>query len=147
MSRSTRRQPDEPLPFVSRHGHVLIALSADPTLRLRDLAALIGVTERSLRYILNDLQDAGYLTRTKIGRRNHHTVTTTAPLRHQALTHHTIGELIAAMAHQHDRHPPPAGDTPSALQIAERASPEIVETSPMRSGDVRDTKEVRPGVP
>ena len=57
--------------FLSNHGHVLIFLAQNPQARIRDIAAAVGITERSAQIILADLEAAGYLTKIKVGRRNH----------------------------------------------------------------------------
>lgn len=70
--------------FLTNHGHLLVAISRDPGGRIRDLAEQIGVTERAAQLILRDLEDAGYIDKEKIGRRNHYTVVTDSHLRHPA---------------------------------------------------------------
>ena len=80
--------------FLTNHAHVLECIAGEPTLRLRDIAASVGVTERAAATIVNDLVAAGYLTRTRIGRRNKYEVHEELPLRHPLHRHHTVGELI-----------------------------------------------------
>jgi DNA-binding Lrp family transcriptional regulator len=81
--------------FVTNHGHVLACIAADPTARLRDIAATVGITERTVAQIVSDLEQAGYLTKTRVGRSNHYEVHGELPLRHPQHRHHTVGELIA----------------------------------------------------
>ena len=80
--------------FLTNHAHVLERIAADPTLRLRGIATDVGITERTAASIVNDLVDAGYLTRTRVGRRNTYVVHDELPLRHPLHRHHTVGELI-----------------------------------------------------
>ena len=80
--------------FVTNHAHVLEAIATDPTIRLRDIAVDVGITERTAAQIVNDLEEAGYLTRTRDGRRNLYEVHEDLPLRHPRHRHHTVGELI-----------------------------------------------------
>src|SRR3954447_7925901 len=80
--------------FVTNHAHVLEAIATDPTIRLRDIAANIGITERTATQIVNDLEEAGYLTKSRDGRRNHYEVHKELPLRHPQHRHRTVGELI-----------------------------------------------------
>jgi Mn-dependent DtxR family transcriptional regulator len=80
--------------FVTNHAHVLECISADPTMRLRDIAESVGVTERTVAQIVNELELAGYLTRTRSGRRNRYEVHDKLPLRHPRHRHRTIGDLI-----------------------------------------------------
>src|SRR5919202_2239784 len=56
--------------FLTNHGVVLLCLAADPGQRLRDVAASVGITERAVQRIVADLEAGGYLTRTRVGRRN-----------------------------------------------------------------------------
>jgi hypothetical protein len=80
--------------FVTNHAHVLACIAADPDARLRDIAMRVGITERTAGQIVRDLELAGYLTKTRIGRRNRYDVHGELPLRHPEHRHHTAGELI-----------------------------------------------------
>jgi DNA-binding MarR family transcriptional regulator len=80
--------------FVTNHAHVLECISVDPNTRLRDIAESVGVTERTVAQIVNDLELAGYLTRTRTGRRNRYEVHDQLPLRHPRHRHRTVGDLI-----------------------------------------------------
>jgi predicted transcriptional regulator len=80
--------------FVTNHARVLEAIATDPTIRLRDIAREVGITERTAAQIVNDLEEAGYLTKTRDGRRNHYEVHQELPLRHPQHQHRTVGELI-----------------------------------------------------
>jgi DeoR/GlpR family transcriptional regulator of sugar metabolism len=80
--------------FVTNHAHVLEIIARDPTLRLRDIALAIGITERTAAQIVNDLEAAGYVSKVRNGRRNSYEVHTELPLRHPQHRHHTVGELI-----------------------------------------------------
>ena len=84
--------------FLSNHGHVLLGIAADPDIRLNDLADRVGITDRGVQLILTDLEQAGYLVKTKIGRRNHYTVRPNQPLRHPAESAHTVDELLGIFA-------------------------------------------------
>jgi predicted transcriptional regulator len=80
--------------FVTSHAHVLACIAADPEARLRDIAVTVGITERTAGQIVSELEDAGYLTKTRVGRRNTYEVHGDLPLRHPEHRHHTAGELI-----------------------------------------------------
>jgi Mn-dependent DtxR family transcriptional regulator len=80
--------------FVTNHAHVLEVIASDPTVRLRDIAPAVGITERTAAQIVNDLEAAGYLTKVRDGRRNRYEVHEELPLRHPRHRHHTVGELI-----------------------------------------------------
>lgn len=83
--------------FFTNHGHVLVCLAADPTIRTRDIAAQVGITERAAQGIISDLVDAGFVTRTKEGRRNRYEVHPDRPLRHPLEAEHTVGELLVTL--------------------------------------------------
>jgi DNA-binding IclR family transcriptional regulator len=79
---------------VTNHGHVLETIARDPTIRLRDVALIVGITERTAAQIVDDFVRAGYLTKIREGRRNRYEVHAALPLRHPQHRHRTIGELI-----------------------------------------------------
>lgn len=83
--------------FLSNHAHVLLALSVDPNLRLRELADRVGITERAVARIVSDLVSGGYLRVVKEGRRNVYTLDTALPLRHPVEAHATIQDLVRLM--------------------------------------------------
>lgn len=83
-----------PWTFFSNHAHVLIALSKDPTLRVRDLAMLVGITERAVANILADLEEAGVLSRERSGRRNVYEIEDDAPLRHPVESHRRVRDIL-----------------------------------------------------
>lgn len=86
--------------FLSNHGHVLLAIAADPTVRLRDVAERVGITERAAQLIVADLEEGGYLTRTRVGRRNTYEITRHQPFRHPAEAGHEVDDLIAIFVQQ-----------------------------------------------
>jgi DNA-binding MarR family transcriptional regulator len=83
--------------FLTNHAHVLLQLALEPDIRLRDIAARVGITERAAHAIISDLVEAGYVARTRIGRRNRYTVFPTLPLRHPLEADHAVGELLALL--------------------------------------------------
>jgi DNA-binding MarR family transcriptional regulator len=80
--------------FLTNHGHVLLAIADDPETRLRDIAARVGITERAAQLIVSDLEAGGYLTKEKVGRRNHYTVVRGRSFRHPAEAARRIDDLI-----------------------------------------------------
>jgi predicted transcriptional regulator len=80
--------------FLSNHGHVLVALNKDPNLRIRDLAQEIGITERSVRSILIDLEESGYVSITRVGRRNVYQVNSALKFRHPSEASQPISALL-----------------------------------------------------
>ncbi|SDI71735.1 MarR family protein [Arthrobacter subterraneus] len=83
--------------FLSNHAHVLICIARDPELRMRDIAASVGITERAAQRIVAELVDEGYLEIQRSGRRNTYLIHSDVPLRHQLEAHHSIGELLGTL--------------------------------------------------
>jgi len=81
--------------YLTNHSHVLVALDTDSELRVRDLAALVGITERAVQRILSDLEEAGALKIERIGRRNRYRIQRGGRLRHPLEDHCTIGGLLS----------------------------------------------------
>ncbi|WP_322860385.1 winged helix-turn-helix domain-containing protein [Mycobacterium europaeum] len=84
--------------FLTNHAHVLLCVSSGEPLTARELALRIGITERSVQAILTDLTDEGYLTKSKVGRRNVYELNPEGKLRHPLEASHSVGELIAALS-------------------------------------------------
>jgi Mn-dependent DtxR family transcriptional regulator len=93
--KSSSRKRDHTWGFVTNHAHVLECIATDPTARMRDIAEVVGITERTAAHIVKDLESAGYLTRTREGRRNEYKVHDKLPLRHPWHRHHTVGDLLS----------------------------------------------------
>jgi len=80
--------------FLTNHAHVLLCIARDPGIRLRDVATEVQITERAAQRIVAELVEAGYISRTREGRRNHYEVHGDLPLRHPLEQHNGIGELV-----------------------------------------------------
>lgn len=95
---TARPGPADPAPrtwtLLTNHGRLLLLIDAHPDARLRDLAAQAGITERAAGSIVSDLQEAGYVTVNRQGRRNTYVVHTDRPFRHPAEAGHDVGELL-----------------------------------------------------
>jgi DNA-binding Lrp family transcriptional regulator len=83
--------------FLTNHAHVLLCIARDPDLRMREIADRVGITERATQRIVGDLVDGGYVSRTKVGRRNEYSVNPDAPLRHPLSRDHEIGKVLALL--------------------------------------------------
>ena len=86
--------------FLSNHTQVLLCIARDPEIRVRDIAQMVGITERATQRIVSDLIDAGYVDREKIGRRNRYHLNAEAKMRHAAQANHEIGELLHLLVPQ-----------------------------------------------
>lgn len=80
--------------LLSNHGHVLVCIARDPDIRIRDVAAAVGLTDRAVHGIITDLVEAGFVEKARFGRRNHYSVHPEAPLRHPIEKDHHVGELL-----------------------------------------------------
>lgn len=96
--------------FLTNHAHVLLCLMRDPSVRLRDVASMVGITERAAQSIVGDLAAQGYVSRTRIGRRNHYEVHRDAVLRPHDSGSLTVGGLLDFLqsAARTVRYPQPA---------------------------------------
>jgi len=113
------RVDDQGWTFLTSHGLALLAIARDPSVRLRDIAEIIGVTERTAQRVVTDLTNAGYVRRERVHRRNVYTVQPDLPFRIPAILERSIGELLAALA-------------PKALAAAaERQSDPLATTQPL----------------
>jgi DNA-binding Lrp family transcriptional regulator len=79
---------------LTNHAHVLICIQDDFSIRTREIAARVGITERAVQRIITDLCQAGYLTRMRDGRRNRYRIHANRPLRHPVEAHCLVSELL-----------------------------------------------------
>ncbi len=91
------KPPNVPWTFLTSHGLVLLAIAQDPDIRLRDVAGQVGITERAVQRIVADLIDAGYLSRSRSGRRNVYTFHPEIRLPHATTRHQEVGALMATL--------------------------------------------------
>ncbi len=80
--------------FLTNHAHVLLSIAAAPESRMRDLATTVGITERAVQRIIDDLVVAGYLSVEREGRRNRYQINRKLPLRHPVEAHCLVDGLI-----------------------------------------------------
>ncbi len=80
--------------FLTNHAHVLICLAGDPEMRLRDVAAAVGITERAVQKIITELEEGGLLERERQGRRNIYRIHARQPLRHPVESHCSVQGLL-----------------------------------------------------
>lgn len=80
--------------FLSNHAHVMLSLAMDPDIRIRDIALQVGLTERAVQRILQELADDGVVTISRHGRRNSYQVNSDSPLRHPLEAHRSVNDLV-----------------------------------------------------
>jgi len=93
--------PGHPRPtwsFLTNHARVLLCIAVDPAIRLREIGATTGITERAAHRIVSELVDAGYITRERNGRRNSYTIDHDRPLADPLARGQSVGDLLAVLA-------------------------------------------------
>lgn len=91
--------------FLTNHGRALLCIAQDPEVRLRDIAATLGITERTAFGVVTDLTTAGYVIKDKHGRRNRYSIQTHVTLLDGIGREQTIGELLAVLVDNRARRP------------------------------------------
>ena len=91
-------QPAPTWSFLTNHARVLICVAADPDIRLRELGAAVGITERAAHRIVVELATAGYISRERRGRRNHYTIEPDLPLPDPLARGRKVGDLLSIWA-------------------------------------------------
>jgi DNA-binding transcriptional ArsR family regulator len=92
--------PAAPVPrwdFLTNHAHVLICVAGDTGIRLRDIAAAVGITERAAHRIISELVEGGYVLREREGRRNRYKIVPERPLRHPLVEAREVGDLLEVL--------------------------------------------------
>ena len=84
--------------FLTNHARVLLCIAHDPGARLRDIAASLGITERSAYGMVTELAQAGYVVKQKDGRRNRYQIQAHLPLPEPTSRERTVGEILALLA-------------------------------------------------
>ena len=92
--------------LLTGHGHVLVEIARNPDARIRDISPVVDLTERTVQAIVTDLEAAGYLTRTRVGRRTRYTVNPDNPFRHSAQEGLRVGPLLDLLTAMADVDPP-----------------------------------------
>ena len=99
--------------FLTGHARVLLCIARDPGVRLREVAASLGITERSAHAIVTDLTAAGYVVKQKHGRRNRYQIQAYLPLREPASQEPAIGDVLALLVNGGTAGEPGGADNPA----------------------------------
>ncbi|MBK6318831.1 MAG: winged helix-turn-helix transcriptional regulator [Dehalococcoidia bacterium] len=83
--------------FLTNHANVLLCVTEEPDIRLRDLAVKVGISERAVKRIIADLEGSGYLSRERQGRRNHYLVHGEAAISGPMTRGLQVGVLLSAL--------------------------------------------------
>src|ERR671918_1660489 len=84
--------------FLTNHARVLLCIAQDAGVRLREIGEAVGITERAAHRIVTELADAGYVSRRRVGRRNHYTIQADLPVPDPLARGQNVGELLAILA-------------------------------------------------
>lgn len=89
-------QPNKPegWTFLSNHAHVLVCLDRNQDIVLREVALIVGITERNVQRIISELEEEGYIVRTRVGRRNQYKINRSKKLRHPMESSSSIGSML-----------------------------------------------------
>ena len=110
--------------LLTGHGRVLVEIAGNPQARIRDISSVVGLTERTVQAIVADLEAAGYLTRSRTGRRTRYTVNPDSEFRHTAQKGLRVGPLLALLTAMSST------DTPEPADPATNAPRQPQATSP-----------------
>jgi DNA-binding MarR family transcriptional regulator len=80
--------------FLTNHAHVLAVLHTNPEKVLREVATEVGITERAVQKIINNLEEGGFIERERVGRKNRYRILIDQSLRHPIESHRKIGDLL-----------------------------------------------------
>jgi DNA-binding IclR family transcriptional regulator len=100
--------PDDSAPrwtFLTNHAQTLLCIAQNPGIRLREIGETVGITERAAHRIVGELQDAGYLSRRREGRRNHYTVHSNLALPDRLARDQRVGDLLKVLVANRDSAP------------------------------------------
>lgn len=86
--------------FLTNHGQLLLCIAKEPGLSLREIGDRIGITERAAHRIVAELEESGYLTRRRNGRRNRYTIAPHLPIPDSIARERQIGDLLDVLADQ-----------------------------------------------
>jgi DNA-binding IclR family transcriptional regulator len=85
--------------FFTNHGLVLATIAKHPHDTAREIGDNVGITERTAHKIISDLENGGYITKTKVGRRNRYRIHADVPLVDEA-SDAAVGEMLAMLGWQ-----------------------------------------------
>jgi predicted DNA-binding transcriptional regulator len=88
--------------FITNHARVLLVITHDPKVRLRDIASTLDITERAAQRIVTELVEEGYLSRKREGRRNVYTVHPNQPMRAPQARGTEVGQFLEMMLANQD---------------------------------------------
>jgi predicted transcriptional regulator len=82
---------------LTNHAGVLVSIACDPDVRLREIGDQVGITERTAHRIVGELADTGYISRQRIGHRNHYEIQSHLPLPRGSAGDPNVGDVLAIL--------------------------------------------------
>lgn len=83
--------------FLTNHAQVLLCIARNQHITAREIASMVGITERAVQRIVVDLEAAGYISHSRDGRQNRYEIHRDRPLRHPAQRGYVIEDLLALL--------------------------------------------------
>jgi DNA-binding Lrp family transcriptional regulator len=116
LDATVRQNDDRQWSLLTPHAEVLFCIARNPDTRVREIAEVVGISERGAHQIVADLVGAGYVRRARIGRRNRYAIETKTALKHGPVRHRRVASIIALLE------PEPSRDrsSPKARRTARR---------------------------
>ena len=84
--------------FLTNHAQVLLCVARNERLTAKEIAGAVGITERAVQRLLDDLEEGGYISRFRDGRNNRYEIHPELPLRHPAQGGYAIRDLLDLFA-------------------------------------------------
>ncbi|GEM_PF-353756 len=100
------RESERHWTLLTPHALVLLCIARDPDTRVREIAETVGISERGAHQIVADLVQAGYVRRSRVGRRNHYAIEERMTLKHGILRHRSVASIVALLGPEPRRLPP-----------------------------------------
>lgn len=91
------KEPSGSWTFITNHAAVLLCIATNPTIRGREIADRVGITERAAQRIVGDLVAEGFVTRKRVGRRNEYVISRSHRMRHRLARHKEVGDLLEVL--------------------------------------------------
>ncbi|HEX79421.1 MAG TPA: winged helix-turn-helix transcriptional regulator [Dehalococcoidia bacterium] len=82
--------------FITNHGLVLVTIAKQPLITAREIGDIVGITERAAYKIIKDLNESGYITKLKVGRRNKYKIHPDVPIKDE-ISDSAVSELLVIL--------------------------------------------------
>lgn len=80
--------------FLTNQARVLLYIARNPASTARKIAQAVGITERATQRLIRDLDDAGYISRTRVGRHNEYVIHRDQPVSGEVIGDVPVSALI-----------------------------------------------------